>query len=65
MKILTVKMHEANQDSIVIWYDSVIQSGELKWQNELNEHNRFVIFLITVKRFFLLGNFHVLIILHG
>ncbi|XP_044838526.1 cytosolic endo-beta-N-acetylglucosaminidase isoform X1 [Mauremys mutica] len=25
---------------LVLWYDSVLQSGELKWQNELNEKNR-------------------------
>jgi mannosyl-glycoprotein endo-beta-N-acetylglucosaminidase len=26
----------------VIWYDSITKSGELKWQNELNEENRLV-----------------------
>ncbi|XP_043352506.1 cytosolic endo-beta-N-acetylglucosaminidase isoform X3 [Dermochelys coriacea] len=25
---------------LVLWYDSVLQSGELHWQNELNEKNR-------------------------
>ncbi|TFK05870.1 Cytosolic endo-beta-N-acetylglucosaminidase [Platysternon megacephalum] len=25
---------------LVLWYDSVLQSGELQWQNELNEKNR-------------------------
>ena len=24
----------------VIWYDSVVQNGQLSWQNELNESNR-------------------------
>lgn len=33
-------MHESQLDSLVIFYDSVIDSGELKWQNELNEKNR-------------------------
>ncbi|XP_050775912.1 cytosolic endo-beta-N-acetylglucosaminidase isoform X3 [Gopherus flavomarginatus] len=27
-------------DGLVLWYDSVLQSGELQWQNELNEKNR-------------------------
>ena len=27
------------QKSLVIWYDSVIHNGELKWQNELNSDN--------------------------
>ncbi|XP_048675269.2 cytosolic endo-beta-N-acetylglucosaminidase isoform X2 [Caretta caretta] len=25
---------------LVLWYDSVLQSGKLQWQNELNEKNR-------------------------
>ncbi|XP_014381885.1 cytosolic endo-beta-N-acetylglucosaminidase [Alligator sinensis] len=25
---------------LVLWYDSVLRSGQLKWQNELNEENR-------------------------
>ncbi|XP_054718354.1 cytosolic endo-beta-N-acetylglucosaminidase-like [Uloborus diversus] len=37
---LTQMMHDAIPHSLVIWYDSVLNTGELKWQNELNEHNR-------------------------
>ncbi|XP_066292167.1 cytosolic endo-beta-N-acetylglucosaminidase-like isoform X1 [Branchiostoma lanceolatum] len=37
---LTDVMHTAVQESEVIWYDSVITSGELKWQDELNDKNR-------------------------
>jgi endo-beta-N-acetylglucosaminidase D len=27
----------------VIWYDSVTKEGELKWQNELNSLNRWLV----------------------
>ncbi|XP_019643810.1 PREDICTED: cytosolic endo-beta-N-acetylglucosaminidase-like [Branchiostoma belcheri] len=37
---LTEVMHTAVQGSEVIWYDSVITTGELKWQDELNDKNR-------------------------
>ncbi|KAM9392264.1 cytosolic endo-beta-N-acetylglucosaminidase [Pholidichthys leucotaenia] len=42
LRYLTDQIHERCQmpDSLVIWYDSVIQTGELKWQNELNQSNR-------------------------
>ncbi len=36
---LTELTHEAVPDSRIIWYDSVIKSGELHWQNGLNEKN--------------------------
>ncbi|XP_050394531.1 cytosolic endo-beta-N-acetylglucosaminidase [Patella vulgata] len=36
---LTRKMHEAIPSSLVIWYDSVVDTGHLDWQNELNEKN--------------------------
>jgi mannosyl-glycoprotein endo-beta-N-acetylglucosaminidase len=39
--MLTDAMHDKMPQSQVIWYDSVISSGELKWQNELNSKNRF------------------------
>lgn len=40
VKKLTLKLKEIDQDLYkVIWYDSVINTGELKWQNELNEKN--------------------------
>lgn len=33
-------MHKAVKNSKIIWYDSVSsQSGTIKYQNELNEHN--------------------------
>lgn len=40
LQYLTEQMHERVPSSLVLWYDSVIQSGELKWQNELNQSNR-------------------------
>ncbi|XP_035695169.1 cytosolic endo-beta-N-acetylglucosaminidase-like [Branchiostoma floridae] len=40
MSYLTDVMHTAVQGSEVIWYDSVITTGELKWQDELNDKNR-------------------------
>lgn len=40
LRYLTDQMHERVPDSQVLWYDSVIESGQLKWQNELNQHNR-------------------------
>ncbi|EGC29850.1 hypothetical protein DICPUDRAFT_95866 [Dictyostelium purpureum] len=36
---LTKEMHKAIPGSLVIWYDSVTQSGELKWQNALTNEN--------------------------
>lgn len=36
---LTQRIHEDIPDGKVFWYDSVIQSGRLLWQNELNEKN--------------------------
>ncbi|KAM8824323.1 cytosolic endo-beta-N-acetylglucosaminidase isoform 1-T1 [Synchiropus picturatus] len=40
LRYLSDQMHERIAGSLVLWYDSVIQSGELKWQNELNDFNR-------------------------
>ncbi|KAI5749994.1 hypothetical protein M8J76_011997 [Diaphorina citri] len=41
VKKLTKQIHEQVDKSLIIWYDSVISpSGELKWQNELNESNK-------------------------
>ncbi|RWS08545.1 cytosolic endo-beta-N-acetylglucosaminidase-like protein [Dinothrombium tinctorium] len=39
IRLLTNMMHENIKGSKVIWYDSVISSGKLKWQNELNSLN--------------------------
>jgi mannosyl-glycoprotein endo-beta-N-acetylglucosaminidase len=36
---LTRALKAALPHSRVIWYDSVTTSGDLKWQNQLNEHN--------------------------
>uniref|UniRef100_A0A8C8VM83 Cytosolic endo-beta-N-acetylglucosaminidase n=1 Tax=Pelusios castaneus TaxID=367368 RepID=A0A8C8VM83_9SAUR len=37
---LRERLQQALPGGLVIWYDSVLQSGELQWQNELNEKNR-------------------------
>ncbi|KFU85921.1 Cytosolic endo-beta-N-acetylglucosaminidase, partial [Chaetura pelagica] len=37
---LTAQVHSAVPGGLVIWYDSVLENGMLKWQNELNEQNR-------------------------
>ncbi|XP_063149413.1 cytosolic endo-beta-N-acetylglucosaminidase isoform X2 [Candoia aspera] len=37
---LTAEVHRLVPGGQVLWYDSVLQSGELKWQNELNEQNQ-------------------------
>lgn len=36
---LTERIHDELPDGKVFWYDSVIESGRLLWQNELNEKN--------------------------
>ncbi|XP_032994924.1 cytosolic endo-beta-N-acetylglucosaminidase isoform X1 [Lacerta agilis] len=40
LRYLTAQVHRAVPGGQVVWYDSVLQNGELKWQNELNEKNR-------------------------
>nr|XP_050861167.1 cytosolic endo-beta-N-acetylglucosaminidase-like isoform X1 [Vespula vulgaris] len=40
VKYLSDRIHEEIVGSEVIWYDSVINTGELKWQDELNEKNK-------------------------
>ncbi|KAK5855686.1 hypothetical protein PBY51_007343 [Eleginops maclovinus] len=40
LQYLTEQMHERVPGSLVLWYDSVLEKGELKWQNELNQSNR-------------------------
>ncbi|KAK2112210.1 hypothetical protein P7K49_011957 [Saguinus oedipus] len=40
LRYLTMQLHRQVPGGLVLWYDSVVQSGQLKWQNELNEHNR-------------------------
>ncbi|XP_054987309.1 cytosolic endo-beta-N-acetylglucosaminidase isoform X1 [Sorex araneus] len=40
LQYLTAELHEQVPGGQVLWYDSVLSSGELKWQDELNERNR-------------------------
>ncbi|XP_071962503.1 cytosolic endo-beta-N-acetylglucosaminidase-like [Antedon mediterranea] len=40
VQYLTSEMHKLDPMSKVIWYDSVIQTGKLKWQDMLNDNNR-------------------------
>ncbi|KAG7335189.1 hypothetical protein KOW79_001785 [Hemibagrus wyckioides] len=40
LRYLTDQMHEHVPSSLVIWYDSVLEDGSLKWQNQLNNSNR-------------------------
>ncbi|XP_074870629.1 cytosolic endo-beta-N-acetylglucosaminidase [Carettochelys insculpta] len=40
LRELRERLQRAVPGGLVLWYDSVLQSGELRWQNELNEKNR-------------------------
>ncbi|KAL2101498.1 hypothetical protein ACEWY4_003259 [Coilia grayii] len=40
LRYLTDQMHERVPGSVIVWYDSVLKDGSLKWQNELNNDNR-------------------------
>ncbi|KAM6050061.1 cytosolic endo-beta-N-acetylglucosaminidase [Theristicus caerulescens] len=40
LRHLTAQVHSAVPGGLVIWYDSILQNGTLRWQNELNEENR-------------------------
>ena len=40
LQYLTSQLHQQIPGGLVLWYDSVVSSGQLKWQNELNEQNR-------------------------
>ena len=48
VKYLTSEMHRRVTQSEVIWFDSVTCDGELKWQDELNEHNRWCTFSLCL-----------------
>ncbi|KAM9296015.1 cytosolic endo-beta-N-acetylglucosaminidase [Gastrophryne carolinensis] len=37
---LTERLHALVPGGQIIWYDSVVHSGKLQWQNELNDENR-------------------------
>lgn len=36
---LSKRIHEEIRNGIVVWYDSVIESGKLEWQNEVTSEN--------------------------
>lgn len=40
LRYLTDQIHECVSGSLVLWYDSVTENGQLQWQNELNQSNR-------------------------
>ncbi|XP_029768021.1 cytosolic endo-beta-N-acetylglucosaminidase [Terrapene carolina triunguis] len=40
LRDLREQLHRDVPGGLVIWYDSVLPSGKLQWQNELNEKNR-------------------------
>ncbi|CAL1589259.1 unnamed protein product [Knipowitschia caucasica] len=40
LQYLTEQIHERASGGLVLWYDSVVHSGKLMWQNELNQNNR-------------------------
>ncbi|KAM6175555.1 cytosolic endo-beta-N-acetylglucosaminidase [Erethizon dorsatum] len=40
LRYLTAQLHQRVPGGLVLWYDSVLPSGQLKWQDELNERNR-------------------------
>lgn len=40
LRYLRDQMHERASTNLVLWYDSVIENGQLQWQNELNKSNR-------------------------
>ncbi|XP_037384900.1 cytosolic endo-beta-N-acetylglucosaminidase-like [Talpa occidentalis] len=40
LQYLTTQLHQHVPGGLVLWYDSVVANGQLKWQDELNEHNR-------------------------
>lgn len=40
LELLHESMHASHPESEVIWYDSILHSGKLDWQNALNERNR-------------------------
>lgn len=40
VSFLTKELRKLNHEFVILWYDSVIQDGKLKWQNELNDLNK-------------------------
>lgn len=39
LETLTLVAHSANSESKIIWYDSMDESGEIRWKSELNPGN--------------------------
>lgn len=39
LKYLVTEIHNRLPGSIVIWYDSIISTGQLAWQSQLNDKN--------------------------
>lgn len=39
IQTLSIRIHQEIPHGKIIWYDSVIESGSLSWQNEVNEDN--------------------------
>ncbi|GCC26007.1 hypothetical protein chiPu_0004421 [Chiloscyllium punctatum] len=40
LRYFRAKMQQAVPHSLIIWYDSVLKTGHLQWQNELNKDNK-------------------------
>ncbi|XP_043441671.1 cytosolic endo-beta-N-acetylglucosaminidase isoform X3 [Prionailurus bengalensis] len=40
LRYLSTQLCRQVPGGLVLWYDSVVSSGQVKWQNELNEQNR-------------------------
>ncbi|XP_039082483.1 cytosolic endo-beta-N-acetylglucosaminidase isoform X2 [Hyaena hyaena] len=40
LRYLSAQLHWQVPGGLVLWYDSVVSSGQVKWQDELNEQNR-------------------------
>ena len=59
---LTEESHQQLPGSKVLWYDSVTRTGELKWQDQLNEENWYT---SEWPVFDLLALFQDKILLHG
>uniref|UniRef100_A0A673VMF9 Cytosolic endo-beta-N-acetylglucosaminidase n=1 Tax=Suricata suricatta TaxID=37032 RepID=A0A673VMF9_SURSU len=40
LRYLSTRLHQQVPGGLLLWYDSVVSSGQVKWQDELNEQNR-------------------------
>lgn len=41
VELVTVQTHQQDSEAVVIWYDSVTKDGHLKWQDQLNQENKY------------------------